>query len=149
MSNQNPKSDEMLKSYVAQIASQGVAIFLQQKQEAKEQEVGHFEVYDKLQTRLEDMEANYRSLEEVKNNLQTELKERLYELQAVKEDYKSVREERDEVKRWWHRQLTENRELKEELRALQSGASLVDIARGVAEALDENSQAEKTEGEIA
>ena len=35
MSNQNPKSDEMLKSYVAQIASQGVAIFLQQKQESK------------------------------------------------------------------------------------------------------------------
>jgi len=136
------RSDEMLKSYVAQIASQGVAIFLQQKQEAKEQEVGHFEVYDELQTRLEDMEANYRSLEEVKNNLQSELKERLYELQAVKEDYKSVCEERDEVKRWWHRQLTENRELKEELR-------LAKACKSVGEALDENSHAEKTEGEIA
>ena len=140
MSNQNPKSDEMLKSYVAQIASQGVAIFLQQKQEAREQEVGHFEVYDELQTRLEDMEANYRSLEEVKNNLQTELKERLYELQAVKEDYKSVCNECNEVKRWWHRQLTENRDLKEELR-------LAKACKSVGEALD--SQAEKAEGEGA
>lgn len=134
------RSDEMLKSYVAQIASQGVAIFLQQKQEAREQEVGHFEVYDELQTRLEDMEANYRSLEEVKNNLQTELKERLYELQAVKQDYKSVCDERDEVKHWWHRQLTENRELKEELR-------LAKACKSVGEALD--SQAEKAEGEGA
>lgn len=142
MSNQNPKSDEMLKSYVAQIASQGVAIFLQQKQEAREQEVGHFEVYDELQTRLEDMEANYRSLEEVKNNLQSELKERLYEIEKLNRFYESVREERDECKKWWHRQLTENRELKEELR-------LAKACKSVGEALDENSQAEKTEGEIA
>lgn len=110
MSNQNPKSDEMLKSYVAQIASQGVAIFLQQKQEAREQEVGHFEVYDELQTRLEDMEANYRSLEEVKNNLQTELQERLYELQAVKEG--------------WHRQLDTNNDLRKEIGALREKVTI-------------------------
>lgn len=83
MSNQNPKSDEMLKSYVAQIASQGVAMFLQQRQENEVERLDHAETENELRSRIqwltdkcEEFEAeidnqneHYSSLKELNANL--------------------------------------------------------------------------------
>jgi len=93
----------MLKSLAAQVASQGLAIFLQQKQECRDMEVIDFETIDDLRTRLEDMESNNHVLEE--------------EIVALKE-------ERDQFETWWRQGLHEINDLRKQVKELKEhGAS--------------------------
>lgn len=106
------KSDEMLKSLAAQIASQGVAIFLQQKQEAREEEIYHVELVDELKVRIEDLEqelAEKDSLLADRNNMVADLKQKV----------ESTSQENARMEKWWYEELNLNRELREEIETLR------------------------------
>ena len=92
------KSDEMLKSLAAHVASQGLAIFLQQKQEYWNMETVDFETIDDLRTRLEDMESNNHVLEE---------------------EIVALTEERDRFKSWWQQAIRETNDLQKLLKKLE------------------------------
>lgn len=93
------KSDEMFKSWVAQMASQSTAIFLQTKEEFQELEKEASIEVESLKIEIEDYENNLGIFEAKFNDLKLE-----------KSNYK----------KWWHEQLALNNELKKELKALQA-----------------------------
>jgi len=117
MSNQNPKSDEMLKSLAAQFASQSMAIFLQQKQEAREEEIYHVELVDELKVRIEDLEQALAEKDEELEQMKLRDEKRSTAMQVIAK-------ERDEFKSWWSRQLDTNNDLRKEIGALREKVTI-------------------------
>lgn len=120
MSNQNPKSDEMLKSLAAQIASQSMAIFLQQKQEAREEEIYHVEMVDELKVRIEDLEQALAEKDEELGQIRLDNEKRSKAMQVIAK-------ERDEFKSWWSRQLDNNNDLRKEIEVLQEKVAIESV----------------------
>ncbi|MEA5033376.1 MAG: hypothetical protein VB025_14605 [Sphaerochaeta sp.] len=107
------KSDEMLKSLAAQLASQSVAIFLQQKQEREHEELIHFETLDELRNELEDQRQAISEKDKA-------LAETSRVLTSLKFKAEATTLERDRFKTYWQEQLDINRNLKRELEELRA-----------------------------
>lgn len=105
------KSDEMFKSLAAQIASQSVGIFLQQKQESREEEIVHFETVDELRLCIENLEQELAEKEGLLDDSVEKVADLSKRLQVASE-------ERDRLQKWWHEELSLNRELREEIETL-------------------------------
>jgi hypothetical protein len=106
------KSDEMLKSLAAQIASQSVGIFFQMKEEARHEEIIRIETVDSLMVRIEDLEqelAEKDSLLTDRNNMVADLKKKV----------ESTSQENARMEKWWHDELCINRELRNEIEKLR------------------------------
>lgn len=114
------KSDEMLKSLAAQIASQSMAIFLQQKQEAREEEIYHVELVDELKVRIEDLEQALAEKDE-------ELGQMAIQDNKHAEAMRALVKERDEFKSWWSRQLDINSGLRKEIMTLQEKVTIESV----------------------
>ncbi len=97
------KSDEMFKSWVAQMASQSTAIFLQTKEEFQDLEKESSIEVESLKIELEDYENNLSIFEAKFNDLMLE-----------KSNYKKR----------WHEQLARNNELEKELKNLRANLSV-------------------------
>ena len=111
------KSDEMLKSLAAQFASQSMAIFLQQKQEAREEEIYHVELVDELKVRIEDLEQALAEKDEELGQMAIQDNKRAEAMRALVK-------ERDEFKSWWSRQLDINSDLRKEIMTLQEKVTI-------------------------
>lgn len=107
------KSDEMLKSLAAQLASQSVAIFLQQKQEREHEELIHFETLDDLRNEIEDQRQAIDEKDKA-------LAETSRVLTSLKFKTEATTLERDRFKTYWQEQLDINRNLKRELEELRA-----------------------------
>lgn len=102
MGNVN-KSDQMFKSFVAQMAGQATAIYLQAKAEKQEISQQAFEVHDGLRMDLEDYEANLQTIEDRFN------------------------EEVAKYKGWWADARREIRELKAQNASLLAKLTVADV----------------------
>ncbi len=107
------KSDEMFKSLAAQVASQSVAIFLQQKQEREHEELIHFESLDELRNEIEELKQELVEKDRA-------LGETSRVLTSIKFKAEAITLERDRMKKSWQEQLEVNRVLKRELEALRA-----------------------------
>lgn len=142
MSNQNPKSDEMLKSYVAQIASQGVAIFLQQRQEAEDERIDHAETENELWSRIQWLTDKCEEFEAT-------IDEQNESYASLKELHANVAKDRDKYQQWFYRSLSDADKLKKELAELKEKhprtddplADLVAIARGSQDEIEKGASA--------
>jgi len=117
MGNVN-KSDEMFKTFVAQVAGQATAIFLQAKAEKQEITQQAFEVHDDLRLEIEDYEQNLRQIEVRYNQLIEKHSQEILRLDAEAKKYK----------KFWHDTLKANKELTKERNDLLDRLSLDDLA---------------------
>jgi chromosome segregation ATPase len=107
------KSDEMLKSLAAQIASQGVGIFFQMKEEARKEEVYRIETVDQLMVRIEDLEQ---ALSE-KQDILVQRNKRIADLEG---SLKKASGDCERYHDWWNEEFTECSKLKKRINELES-----------------------------
>lgn len=103
--SKEPKSEQMVKSMVAQLAGQAVSIFLQSKEEQRESEAEYAQGLDWLKMEKEDLQERIEFLE-------TKLKEET--------------ESKEVYQRFWHECLESRDRLRDQIKKLVSDAATSD-----------------------
>jgi chromosome segregation ATPase len=106
------KSDDMLKSLAAQVASQGVGIYQQMSAEHQEQ-VDHFK------QAIRELTSDNVSLSRRLDERTEELKKILADNRSLKENLEASEKSRDEMRTWWLEASRRSGDLMEELEKLK------------------------------
>ena len=106
------KSDDMARSWVAQMASQTMGIILQTRQELNEKDSEYQDDLDWHRMRVEDLEESTFTLEVELENL----KEDNSDLKSLLE---AVAKERDQFKSWWLKESQKVTDLEVELNSIK------------------------------
>jgi peptidoglycan hydrolase CwlO-like protein len=88
------KSDEMMKSLTAQLASQATAIYMQTKSEMREMESQLSAEIDWLKMQVED-------LEEARDYLQNENERERETSEKLRKELEEARDSLETYKKWW------------------------------------------------
>jgi len=103
------KSDDMIKSMVAQIASQGMGIFLQSRQE-------EHEGIEELRTDLMEARDYINSLEDKIDEMRKDIDEKVQQVTDIEVKLQAAERDNKNLNKWWMELMNENARLKRVLK---------------------------------
>lgn len=113
------KSEDMIKNLAAQMAGQGMGIFLQARKEAQEEAEEYRTELMAANDYIDDLEATF-------EEMRKELDAKEQQISDLKESLKAAENDKNNFQRWWHEQLKETSKLKQEIEDLKDRYGIED-----------------------